>query len=63
MRRGTIDEYQAWCDELADLLTSSVDRTTLPGLSFLASTSPINELEEIPVAIILDDAFLKLISF
>lgn len=59
MRRGTIDEYQAWCDELADLLTSSVDRTTLPGLSFLASTSPINELEEIPVAIILDDAFFK----
>lgn len=59
MRRGTLDEYQAWCDELADLLTSSVDRTTLPGLSFLASTSPINDLEEMPVAIILDDAFFK----
>lgn len=59
MKRGTLDEYQSWCDDIADLLTSSADQSTLPGLSFLASTTPINVLDEIPVAIIPDDSFFK----
>ncbi|MGI6537848.1 MAG: hypothetical protein ACOX22_05850 [Caldicoprobacterales bacterium] len=59
MKRGTIDEYQDWCNTLADLLDSNVDCSTLPGLSFLASTSPISKLEEAPIAILLDDLFYK----
>ncbi|MDP3304498.1 MAG: DEAD/DEAH box helicase family protein [Erysipelotrichaceae bacterium] len=59
MKRGTLDEYQSWCDDIADLLTTSADRTTLPGLTFLASTTPINMLEEIPLAIIPDDSFFR----
>jgi len=59
MKRGTIDEYQLWCDEVADLLASSADCTTLPGLSFLASTAPINRIDEIPVAVIPDESFFK----
>ena len=59
MKRGTLDEYKTWCDDVADLLTSSSDITTLPGLSFLASTSPINDLEEMPMAIMPDDAFFR----
>jgi hypothetical protein len=59
MKRGTIEEFQNWCDDIADLLISSVDCSILPGLSFLASTSPINILEEEPIAILLDDALYK----
>ena len=59
MKRGTIDEYQLWCDEIADLITSRADFTTLPGLSFLASTAPINKIDEIPVAVIPDESFFK----
>lgn len=59
MKRGTVEEFQNWCDDIADLLNSSVDCSTLPGLSFLASTSPINKLEEEPIAILLDDALYK----
>jgi len=59
MRRGNLDEYQAWCDELANLLTSNTECSTLPGLSFLASTSPINKLEEMPLVIIINDVFFK----
>jgi superfamily II DNA or RNA helicase len=59
MKRGTIDEYKIWCDNLADLLDSNIDCSTLPGLSFLASTYPINKLEEAPIAILQDDVFYK----
>lgn len=59
MKRGNLDEYKSWCDDLAELLDSSIDSSTLPGLSFLASTSPINKLDEVPVAILPDDVFFK----
>lgn len=59
MKRGTLDEYQSWCDIIADLLTSSADQSTLPGLSFLASSTPIAMLDEIPASIIPDDSFFK----
>lgn len=59
MKRGTLDEYQMWCEDVADLLTNKASITTLPGLSFLASSFPINELEEIPIAVIPNDLLFR----
>lgn len=59
MKRGTVNEFQIWCDRLAALVQTGTLINTLPGLSFLARTSPISIIRSIPLSIILDDMFFR----
>jgi superfamily II DNA or RNA helicase len=59
MKRGTIEEFQRWCDQLASLVQAGNAAQTLPGLSFLAKTSAISTISELPLSIILDDMFFR----
>jgi len=59
MKRGTAEEFKVWCDNLAMLIQNGPISTSLPGLSFLARTSPVNTIEELPIAIIPDDIFFR----
>ncbi|RXQ87406.1 DEAD/DEAH box helicase [Ancylomarina salipaludis] len=62
MKRGTSEEYKVWCDSLADLILNGPQAITLPGLSFLAKSEPINRIEELPIAIIPNDLFFRSFS-
>jgi superfamily II DNA or RNA helicase len=59
MKRGTAEEFKLWCDKLTQLIKDDAVITTLPGLSFLASSTPINNIDELPIAIIPDDLFFR----
>ena len=59
MKRGTAEEFKLWCDKLTQLIEDDAVTTSLPGLSFLASSTPINNIDELPIAIIPDDLFFR----
>jgi len=59
MKRGTAEEFELWCDKLTQLIEDDAVITSLPGLSFLASSTPINNIDELPLAIIPDDLFFR----
>jgi len=59
MKRGTAEEFKLWCDKLTQLIEDNAVRTSLPGLSFLASSTPINNIYELPIVIIPDDLFFR----
>ena len=59
MKRGTIEEFQIWCDHLSSLVQAGNASETLPGLSFLAKTSAISSITVPPLSIILDDMFFR----
>lgn len=59
MKRGTAEEFELWCDKLTQLIEDDAVITSLPGLSFLASSTPINNIGELPIAIIPDDLFFR----
>ncbi|PQJ31110.1 hypothetical protein BST92_03845 [Nonlabens arenilitoris] len=62
MKRGTSEEFKNWCDSLVNLIEDGPVITNLPGLSFLASSEPINNIEELPIAIIPNDLFFRAYS-
>lgn len=62
MKRGTSEEFKNWCDSLVNLIEDGPVITNLPGLSFLASSEPINNIEELPIAIIPNDLFFRAFS-
>lgn len=59
MKRGTSEEFKNWCDSLVDLIQEGPVITNLPGLSFLASSEPISNIEDLPIAIIPNDLFFR----
>jgi superfamily II DNA or RNA helicase len=62
MKRGTAEEFKNWCDSLVDLIQDGPLMNTLPGLSFLASSEPIDKISEKPIAIIPNDLFFRAYS-
>lgn len=62
MKRGTIEEFQSWCDKLANLINFGNDISNLPGLSFLARSIAINSIDDCPIAIIPNDLFFRAYS-
>ena len=62
MKRGTSEEFKNWCDSLVNLIEEGPVITNLPGLSFLASSEPIINIEELPMAIIPNDLFFRAYS-
>lgn len=62
MKRGTSQEFKLWCDELSQLIVNGPITTSLPGLSFLASSTPTNSIETEPIAIVPDDIFFRVYS-
>ncbi len=59
MKRGTVEEFKVWCDQLGDLINTGKEIPSLPGLSFLASTLPIENIQELPIAVIPSDIFFS----
>lgn len=53
MRRETFGRFIKWCDGLGALVSGR--ETVLPGLDFLAQPRAASELQDEPVAILLDD--------
>jgi superfamily II DNA or RNA helicase len=62
MKRGTAEEFREWCDSLSRLIIEGPIITSLPGLSFLANTTPIDHIDELPIAIIPNDLFFRAYS-
>jgi superfamily II DNA or RNA helicase len=59
MQRGTVEEFKGWCDRLAGLIVNGGTVSTLPGLSFLATSTPISNIDEMPISIIPDEVFFR----
>lgn len=59
MRRGTAEEFKEWCDQLCTLISDGPIISNLPGLSFLATSEPVDTIDQLPIAIIPDDLFFK----
>lgn len=62
MQRGTAEEFQIWCDKLAQLMSNGPIITSLPGLSFLANVNSINSIDDLPIAIIPNEYFFRAYS-
>ncbi|WP_294349415.1 DEAD/DEAH box helicase family protein [uncultured Sphingobacterium sp.] len=59
MRRGSLSEWQDWCDELGNLMQGPPTQS-IPNLGFLATNRPVSALPSKPMAAILDDWFFRL---
>jgi superfamily II DNA or RNA helicase len=59
MQRGTVEEFKGWCDRLTTLIVNGGPASTLPGLSFLATSTPISNIDEMPISIIPDEVFFR----
>lgn len=62
MKRGTAAEFKNWCDSLVNLIQDGPLITNLPGLMFLASSEPVGNIEQLPIAIIPNDLFFRAYS-
>jgi hypothetical protein len=59
MKRGNAEEFRTWCDNLSEIIEGGPMMASLPGLSFLASTSPVNRIDSLPIAVVPDDLLFR----
>lgn len=59
MKRGSIGQFQDWCDSIAGLIHNGAPEFGLPGLDFMAKSEAIQAVPESPLTIVPDDMFFK----